>query len=64
MCDLIYSPPETLFLEQARLRGHQTLNGLSMLMWQAIFALEQFTNTRIDGQAMKAVLAPVLTAST
>ena len=64
VCDLIYSPPETLLLEQARLRGHQTLNGRNMLMWQAIFALEQFTNTRIDGQAMKAVLAPVLTAST
>lgn len=59
--DLIYSPAETLFLKQARLRGHQTLNGLSMLLWQAIFALEHFTDTKIDGQAMKATLAPVLT---
>ena len=60
VCDLIYSPAETLFLEQARLRGHQTLNGLSMLVWQAVFALEHFTNTQIDGQAMKKVLEPVL----
>ena len=64
VCDLIYSPPETLFLEQARLRGHQTLNGLNMLIWQAIFALEHFTDTKIDGQAMKEVLKPVLTPST
>ncbi len=60
VCDLIYSPAETLFLEQARLRGHQTLNGLNMLIWQAIFALEHFTLTKIDGQAMLKVLAPVL----
>lgn len=60
VCDLIYSPAETLFLEQARLRGHQTLNGLNMLIWQAIFALEQFTNTKIDGKAMIQVLKPVL----
>lgn len=60
VCDLIYAPPETLLLEQARLRGHQTLNGLNMLMCQAIFALEHFTDTTIDAQAMKTVLKPVL----
>ena len=64
VCDLIYAPPETLFLEQARLRGHQTLNGLSMLMCQAVFALEHFTQTKIDGQAMKQVLLPVLSSTT
>ncbi len=58
--DVIYAPAETLFLEQARLRGHKTLNGLNMLLWQAIFALEEFTNTTIDGQAMKKILKPVL----
>lgn len=63
VCDLIYSPAETLFLEQARLRGHQTLNGLNMLVWQAVFALEHFTGAQIDGQAMKQVLEPVLTPS-
>lgn len=58
--DVIYAPAETLFLEQARLRGHKTINGLNMLLWQAIFALEQFTDTAIDGQTMKEVLKPVL----
>ena len=61
VCDLIYSPAKTLLLQQAEQRGHQILNGLNMLLWQAIFALEHFTNTTIDGQAMKAVLTPVLT---
>ena len=58
--DVIYAPAETLFLKQARLRGHKTLNGLNMLLWQAVFALEQFTDTTIDGQAMKEILKPVL----
>lgn len=58
--DLIYAPSETLLLEQARVRGHKTLNGLNMLLWQAVFALEQFTDTTIDGQKMKELLAPVL----
>lgn len=60
VCDLIYSPAETLFLEQARIRGHQTMNGLNMLIWQAVFALEHFTDTHIDGHAMKEILDPVL----
>lgn len=60
VCDLIYAPAQTLLLQQAALRGHQTLNGLNMLIWQAIFALEHFTNTTIDGQAMKSLLGPVL----
>ena len=61
--DVIYAPAETLFLKQARLRGHKTLNGLNMLLWQAVFALEQFTGTDIDGQAMKEILKPVLDLS-
>lgn len=60
VCDLIYAPAETLFLREARERNHPTMNGLSMLVWQAVFALEQFTQTTIDGQAMKKVLEPVL----
>jgi shikimate dehydrogenase len=33
--DLIYMPGETPFLEQARLRGNRTVNGLGMLLNQA-----------------------------
>ena len=52
VCDVIYSPDETLLLRKARLSGHRTLNGLGMLVWQAIFALEHFTGEKIDGKAM------------
>lgn len=33
--DLIYTPPETPFLRQARLRGNLTVNGLGLLLNQA-----------------------------
>lgn len=56
VCDLIYFPAETELLRAARRLGHQTVNGLGMLLWQAIFALEHFTDTRIDGQSMARLL--------
>ena len=52
VCDVIYSPDETCLLQTARRAGHRTLNGLGMLIWQAIFALEHFTGEKIDGDAM------------
>ena len=52
VCDLIYSPPETALLAAAKALGHPTLNGLGMLIHQAIFALEEFTGTQIDAQAV------------
>ena len=48
VCDIIYSPPETELLRCARESGHKTINGLGMLIHQAIFALEEFTGTEID----------------
>lgn len=56
VCDLIYFPAETELLRAARRLGHQTVNGLGMLLWQAIFALEHFTDTRIDGPSMARLL--------
>lgn len=58
--DLIYSPAETELLRQARLRGRRTANGLGMLIWQAIFALEYFTDTRLDGRAMARLVEEAL----
>ncbi|NCE65858.1 shikimate dehydrogenase [Pseudoflavonifractor sp. 524-17] len=59
VCDLIYSPAETVLLQKARAGGHKTLNGLGMLIWQAVFALEHFTGTKIDG----AVVLPLVEAA-
>ena len=34
-CDLIYAPPETVFLRHGRYSGHRTLNGKNMIIAQA-----------------------------
>lgn len=52
VCDLIYHPLETALLKRARELGHPTMNGLPLLIHQAILALEHFTNTKIDAAAM------------
>ncbi len=46
--DVIYNPNETLFLKESRLRGAKTLNGVSMLAAQAMYAAEYFTYKKID----------------
>ncbi len=38
--DLIYNPPETLLLQQAQEAGAATLNGLPMLIYQGVAAME------------------------
>jgi len=64
VCDLIYRPLKTRLLEEAEKRGHPTLNGLGMLIHQAILALEHFAAMELDAAAMKAAvmerLLPVL----
>ena len=53
VCDLIYDPPETALLARARSRGHVTLNGLGMLIHQAVCALEHFTGMTLDTRQMR-----------
>lgn len=58
--DMIYNPPETRFLREARKRGANILNGLGMLIYQGIFAYEIFTDTKLPPEAFeraRAVLA-------
>lgn len=55
--DLIYHPAETLFLRRAKALGYQTLNGIPLLVHQAILALEKFTGQRVP----PAVAIPVVT---
>ena len=50
--DLIYHPAETELLSQAKRRGLRTLNGLPMLVNQAVLALERFLNRPLDRRAM------------
>ena len=58
--DAIYHPAETELLARAGGRGLKAFNGLGMLLYQAVFALEHFTDTNLDAQAMAALLKPLL----
>lgn len=60
VCDLIYHPAETALLARARALGHPAMNGLGMLIYQAVFALEHFTDTRIDAAAMRSLVEAML----
>ena len=58
--DAIYHPAETELLARARRRGLKTLNGLPMLVNQAVLALEHFLNRPLNRKAMAAVAAAAL----
>ncbi|MBD5133088.1 MAG: shikimate dehydrogenase [Clostridiales bacterium] len=58
--DAIYHPNQTELLAQARRRGLQTLNGLPMLVNQAVLALEHFLDRPLDRPAMARVAAAAL----
>ena len=58
--DLIYHPAETELLAHARRRGLRTLNGLPMLVNQAVLALEHFLDRPLDRGAMAGAAAAAL----
>lgn len=62
VCDLIYSPLQTELLARAAEQGHPTLNGLGMLIYQAVLALELFTGTTIDAARARPVVEAALSA--
>lgn len=42
VCDVVYHPAETELLRRARAKGLKTMNGIPMLVWQGVLALEKF----------------------
>ena len=54
--DILYAPPRTPLLLAAEERGMLAINGLGMLIHQAIPALEFFTGVAIDADAMAPIL--------
>lgn len=50
--DLVYTPPRTGLLKRARELGLDTLNGLPMLIYQAIIADEYFLGRTLDRRAL------------
>lgn len=51
--DLVYNPPETRFMTQARAAGRRAANGLGMLVGQAAEAFEVLTSRRPDPAVMR-----------
>jgi len=50
VADLIYKPRKTLFLQECEKRGAKILNGLGMLIYQAVISYELFTNTAVSDE--------------
>lgn len=55
--DLIYNPAQTLFLQQAKAAGHQAVNGLFMLVAQAVAAQEIWQKQKYDSQLITQIMA-------
>lgn len=56
VCDAIYAPAQTELLRRAKELGHPAMNGMGMLLHQAVLALEHFAEEEIDREtALNAV---------
>ncbi|MGG5254978.1 shikimate dehydrogenase [Neobacillus sp. SM06] len=53
VCDIIYNPLYTQFLQQAKQRGATVQNGLEMFVYQGALAFEKWTGIFPDIQRMK-----------
>jgi shikimate dehydrogenase len=63
VCDIVYSPLETQLLKDAAARGHKTIDGLGMLMHQAVPSFEAFFGVRPKvTPALRETLVKVLRA--
>lgn len=51
--DLIYNPKETIFLKEARSFGAKTVNGMYMLVAQAVASQEIWQKTKISEETVK-----------
>ena len=56
VADVIPNPPNTRFLAMAAERGCRTVNGLGMLVNQAVIGIRYWTGVTVDGEVMKAKL--------
>ena len=54
--DIIFSPSQTRLLKKAKEAGFETLNGLSMLLWQGVFSFELWTGGRAPVEKMRDAL--------
>jgi shikimate dehydrogenase len=63
VCDIVYNPLETKLLKDAAARGHKKIDGLGMLMHQAVPSFEAFFGVRPKvTPKLRAALVKVLSA--
>ena len=58
--DTVYNPPETLLLKQAKEKGAQTIDGLSMFINQAAAQFKLFTGKNADPDLMRKTISTCL----
>ncbi len=46
VCDIVYCPRETAFLQMAAEKGFKTVSGIGMLIYQAVIAFQLFTSQK------------------
>jgi len=54
--DIVYNPPETQLLADARAAGCRTISGLEMFLFQAVAQFERWTRRSAPIDVMRAVL--------
>jgi len=57
--DVIYNPLETMLVSQAKERGMTGVNGLEMLVAQALYAVEFFLDTKLDEKKIDEVFRKI-----
>ena len=60
LMDLVYNPALTPFLKAGKRKGHKTLNGLGMLLYQGARALEHWTGRKAPVSVMRQALLRAL----
>lgn len=54
--DMVYNPQETMLLKLAKSNGIKYSNGLSMLVWQAVYSQNIWTGAQFNDQDIKQLL--------
>ncbi len=63
VCDIVYKPAETTLLRESRQRGLLAMNGLGMLIYQAVYAFSIFLGESFDLDEMAAHVTKVMEQS-
>ena len=59
VADVVVNPPNTRWLQEARARGCTTLDGMGMLVNQALIGVKLWTGREVSGAAMRAELEDI-----